>query len=240
MNDFIWLASFPKSGNTYTRFVFANIINLQVKAYSEINFYNLGKIMHEDGKDSLLETWHYQKILPKLIKTHRLPNEISWEAGTRSIYIIRDPRDTMLSYYHYLSNRLKNSLQGTFEELLEHKSWGVGALNSHYEKWIERTDMIVKYEDLMTEPFGVFRSILQYLEVVIDDSVLQKAIDLSDPVRLRRIEDKMSRPNHADNFVKSYRFVRNASVMQWKTQLSEDASAKVLELCSKTVKVYYE
>ncbi|MBU3019371.1 sulfotransferase domain-containing protein [Paraglaciecola agarilytica] len=240
MNNFIWIASYPKSGNTYTRFVFANLINIQAKEYSNVDFYNLGKIMPEDGKNKLDEHWKYNEILPKLVKTHRLYSEVEYGYENRSIYIVRDPRDVMLSYYHYVSNRLQNGFSGPFNEFINHDKWGVRPLNKHYESWLDHADAVIRYEDLMNNPYVTFSKIAKALKLTIDFHDLSKSIRLSCPKRLRNIEDRDSRPNHGLNFKESYRFVRNASVSQWKTQLSNAESEKVMHLCSNLVRKYYE
>src|SRR5580704_17421427 len=89
--DDIFLVSYPKSGNTWTRFLLGNVMNPDER----ITFANVERKVpdiHAQSKKELKKTPR-----PRLIKSH----ECFDPRYRRVIYIVRDPRDVALSAYHY-------------------------------------------------------------------------------------------------------------------------------------------
>lgn len=115
--DDIFLVSYPKSGNTWLRFVLAYLKN---GTSSTINFHELENIIPDVyvSKDIIDE-----QSSGRIIKTH----DIFFEGYPRVIYIHRDYRDALISYYHFvLAYKFFN---GSFSEfirsniVLRHGSW---------------------------------------------------------------------------------------------------------------------
>ncbi|KJR43921.1 Sulfotransferase [Candidatus Magnetoovum chiemensis] len=99
----ILLASFPKSGNTWLRFIFANIINLKDNNYDIIDFKNLDDMLPSDiFYSDHRKTWT-SKSLPCILKSHHRYRSLYGKFNT--IFLYRNPLDTMVSYYHYLQKR---------------------------------------------------------------------------------------------------------------------------------------
>ena len=89
--DDIFLVSYPKSGNTWTRFLIGNLMSPDER----ITFANVERKVpdiYAESKMTLKKT-----PSPRLIKSH----ECFDPRYRRVIYIVRDPRDVALSAYHY-------------------------------------------------------------------------------------------------------------------------------------------
>jgi hypothetical protein len=89
--DDVFLVSFPKSGNTWTRFLLGNLIFPDQPA----TFANIHRLIPDPTGTSKRDFERLPR--PRIIKSHdcfdpRFP---------RVIYIVRDPRDVVLSQYHY-------------------------------------------------------------------------------------------------------------------------------------------
>ncbi len=89
--DDTFLVSYPRSGNTWTRFLAANLLHPQEAA----TFANIERLV----PDAEAQSSRYMRRIPspRTIKSHsyfdpRYP---------RVIYIVRDPRDVALSYYDF-------------------------------------------------------------------------------------------------------------------------------------------
>ncbi len=90
-SDDIFLVSYPKSGNTWTRFLLGNLMNPD----EHITFANVERKVpdiYAESKMTLKKTPR-----PRIIKSH----ECFDPRYRRVIYIVRDPRDVALSAYHY-------------------------------------------------------------------------------------------------------------------------------------------
>src|SRR5262249_53341379 len=102
----VWIASYPRSGNTFLRIVLQNIF--QLPSYS---VYNVEGQNYKDPSAEALEkapflpcNWRklisnnaHSKTIP--IKTHDPPND-----DAPAIFIIRDGRAAIHSYYEYQKN----------------------------------------------------------------------------------------------------------------------------------------
>jgi len=89
--DDIFLVSYPKSGNTWTRFLLGNLMNPD----EGITFANVERKVPDIYAESKLTLKKTPR--PRVIKSH----ECFDPRYRRVIYIARDPRDVALSAYHY-------------------------------------------------------------------------------------------------------------------------------------------
>ena len=93
--DDTFLVSFPRSGNTWTRFLVCNLINPD----DPVNFAQLESRIPEiyDVTDRNLRAFPR----PRIIKSH----ECFDPRYKKIIYIVRDPRDVLISYYEFQLKR---------------------------------------------------------------------------------------------------------------------------------------
>src|SRR5258708_3122917 len=89
--DDTFIVSYPRSGNTWTRFLVANLLHPDEPA----NFANIERLV----PDSEAQSCRYFKSIsrPRLIKSHQYFDP----RYKKVIYIVRDPRDVALSYYDF-------------------------------------------------------------------------------------------------------------------------------------------
>lgn len=105
VKDDIFIVSYPKSGNTWVRFLLSNI-----KCSGEkINFDNI---------DSYIPDVYTSKALINKQKSNRIikTHHCFFEYYPKSIYIYRDYRDVLVSYYFY--EKALGNFSGTISEFL--------------------------------------------------------------------------------------------------------------------------
>ncbi len=105
------------------------------------------------------------------------------------IYILRDPRDVVIS----LSNFYKWEFDKTINFLLESKAslcgspkkgqralkQYLGTWGQHVKSWTEQNDLpvlVIRYEDLLVKSKHVFKNILDFIQLKVDSKILKKAI----------------------------------------------------------------
>ena len=107
-NKITWLVSYPRSGNTWLRFLIANLI----RPRKEADFPFVEKYV-PDGHQNSLSGILKDKTLkqPLCIKSHH-----RWfPYYEKCIYLYRDVRDVAISCYHYNFREFR----GTLDEWLE-------------------------------------------------------------------------------------------------------------------------
>jgi Sulfotransferase domain len=109
--------------------------------------------------------------------------------GASRFVVIRDLRDTLISLYfslkvshpsgHRLVDTTRETLQDLPEEkgllyLIENQLHRIAALQS---SWIGHDDLVVRYEDLITNPFATLEgALIEQLQLPVSAAALQRAI----------------------------------------------------------------
>lgn len=159
----VWLASYPRSGNTLLRTVYHQTMGV-LSASDEPGEERF--VAPDTAANAFAEPggWDvfYDKALqadrPCLIKTHRPPRD-----DQPAIYIVRDGRKALLSYLYF--HRSYSGAQAP--SLLELVLGGdfYGDWSEHYRTWMVRENtLLVRYEDL----------------VEVDGALLQKLAQMAD------------------------------------------------------------
>jgi glycosyltransferase involved in cell wall biosynthesis len=134
----IWLSSFPRSGNTF----FRNLL-FEVYGLDSSSFY-----------DNVGEPENYTDF--PFVKTHLLPQEvIPNDEDIKSVYLVRDGRDALVSmaYQQIQIYESKRPFREIFiEATLAAEGSYFGGWTNNVEEWLKRTDVLIRFEDLIVEP----------------------------------------------------------------------------------------
>jgi hypothetical protein len=152
----VWLASYPRSGNTFLRIVLRNVFGL-----TSTSLHPGESAVFDKFSDVSTIIGHYEEHGPdgspdhrteqpntglELVKTHDRPPD----AGP-AIYIVRDGRSAIVSYFHYL--RTFARFQTTIGDIIAGRLWP-GSWSAHYRVWkpSERANtLFLRYEELRDE-----------------------------------------------------------------------------------------
>ncbi len=161
----VWLASYPRSGNTLLRTIFKHCLNLF--SYADEPVYQKNSLRNNPelvGHIERTEPWEtfYEKARSVsdivLVKTHNLPRD-----NQPFIYIIRDGRSAVQSYrqFHLKYNKVDKSLVSI---ILGDDVYGDWA--THYYQWNLRPvkKLLLRFEDIV----NISRSQLEQLANFID------------------------------------------------------------------------
>jgi len=151
----VWLASYPRSGNTFLRTVLHSVYGLPTfSLYDEDPPPEMQRVLGCGGAIGDLPTAHAAPET-RYVKTHELPGEDQASA----MYIVRDGRDALVSYAHYIHRYDRGELDvgrevmlETLRALIERDEW-FGGWGHHVDSWLERPNtMVMKFEQLITAP----------------------------------------------------------------------------------------
>ena len=177
MSRVIWVASYPKSGNTWTRAMLATYVSGRaVASLDELeklvpditNLTRAGRLL-PDGQE------------PSVIKTHFLPDaELLREydcATARVLYVVRNPRDVIFSAARHLDiSELKYAEFAEF--FITHRGvpeWtrsGFGTWPQNVRAWTTASPgqlfssaqvLVLRYEDMRDDPAGSLRQMVGFL-----------------------------------------------------------------------------
>ena len=219
--DDTFLVSYPKSGNTWARFLLANLIY----RHEKISFANIERRIPDVYKDTQKELRRVPR--PRILKSH----EYFDPRYKKVIYIVRDPRDVVISYYHF---HLKKGIIPDGYPLDRYVTRFVAGDVDAYGSWRENVAswlatrygtgsfLLLRYEDMLEQTAGELDKMATFLGIDRSGEEISEAVSLSTADRMGELER-----NESDVWVntkksrKDIPFVRNATSGQWSSVLSE-------------------
>jgi len=222
--DDVYLVSFPKSGNTWVRFYLCNLINQMPQFHftdDPIDFKMLDRTMVELGRNNLIQQWHF-KGFPRIIKTHLAYSPLL--GNRKTILIIRDPKDVMVSFFKYETTKSDNFYRrfggNRFEDFIRHPKFGIESWCKHYLSWKAHADLIIKYEDIKLDDKAAFIKINNFLGIAVKPQIFETALELSRFDNIKKIEENRGAPI-TEKFGASFKFTRSGKTGQWKDFFSQ-------------------
>jgi estrone sulfotransferase len=208
--DDVFLVSYPKSGNTWLRFLIANLLKQQ----EEIDFHTIHNFIPEVGKqEEIIETLDR----PRIIKSHS-PYIREYP---KVIYLIRDGRDVYVSYYFHRIRQLSSGC--TFREFLKRRDHYPCTWGEHIASWLPSLAspdiLLVRYEDLIEDGLKQLERIASFLSLERTKDQLKLAIAKSGFDNMRRLELEKGR-RYKDQGPKV--FMRQGKKGDWKDYFGQD------------------
>ena len=267
----IWLASYPKSGNTWVRSFISSILftrdgDVDLSKLENISQFPLRSQFTnyiDDLQDvkKVYQNWsnvqNYMNLDNKIkfLKTHHVNCKIENFEFTDDnnslgvIYIVRDPRNVACSVKNHFSlenyDEVKNFL------FREHNWLGVitdkkikpldnkiptliSSWKTNYLSWKNKTKnyLLIKYENLLENPYLEFGKISKYLEnhlnVKFDEKKIKKAIETCSFKNLQQLEtDGKFKEQTVDKQNKSVKFFHLGPENDWKKILDKNISKEI-------------
>jgi len=207
----IFLVSYPRSGHSWLKFLIANCIKIKYEIGRDVNFFTVKEIIPEvKGLRQIRPAGPFGRTdLPRMIKSH-YPYNPHYH---RVILLVRDPRDVMISYYHFLKPLAKISENETLSQFIKNEHYGIKAWLNHTKSWTLtiKSGQIIKwflYENLFNDTQNQLGEIMSLIGIEMEETELQQAIELSSKENMRKSEQK-----HASTYITQIRkssFVRKA------------------------------
>jgi aryl sulfotransferase len=210
MTKIVWIASYPRSGNTWMRFLVGHLLQRRIRNSAELGF--IVPDIHR-----FVTGAHLLGPERSFVKTHwRWQGEFPLRENTAGvIYLIRNPISVMESAVNFALRsatattpeaaadgieRLARKLAAQFIEQFGLADWqraGFGNWEENAASWLE-TDLpfprlVVRFEDLRADSLSVLRRIADFAGIEAGPKRLETAVRRSSLERLSIIEENESR-----------------------------------------------
>jgi len=186
----VHIISFPKCGRTWLVLLVATVLQehygirtrkpLRLRGYAwrrrEIPY----MLQHHDGG-------------PEFLRPDELPVDKGFYAGKRVVFLVRDPRDVLVSTYFQKSRRNYN-FTGTLAEYVRHPVGGIETIVRFYNIWAANRDvprdfLLMTYEDLHRDTAGELRRLIEFLGIAgVDPATVDRAVEFCRFDNMRRLE----------------------------------------------------
>jgi hypothetical protein len=177
------VVSFPKSGRTWLRVM--------------IGFITCKKLGIDESKS--LESALLRSLCPsyplflhdginrgwsKLVE-----DEIASHENDRVLYLHRDIRDVMASYYFHRVHREKDYHRG-ISDFIRDDRWGVVPYLEFHSSWMKNNGeiMTVRYEDIQSDCENEIARIIEYFGIRVDSGIISDSVEFGSFKRMREME----------------------------------------------------
>lgn len=201
----IYHASVQKTGSQWIREIFSDpeiVRRTGLRIHPQLR-YEMGQFK---------KTFPRFTFIPGLYIPYPLYKEIKKPDRYKTIYVIRDPRDIVVSWYY--SMKYTHELMGTVSEhrrnlrqlneaegvtyCIEHLQWKFSFVRTW---WYNQTDPdvhLVKFEELISNPLAEWVKIFEHCEIEINIGTLQEVLSryTKDKMRKRDLKRQAGRLSH--------------------------------------------
>jgi len=206
MAKIVWIASYPKSGNTWLRFLLAGLLLRKIESSAQV------ARQIPDIHDGIAGAHLFGKQTT-LIKTHwKFWTGLPLREDTIGVlYLLRHPVDVLESNQNYALQRSGNlRREATPDEVAKlanriveeyiaaggyprFREFGIGSWEEHVRSWtfsgIAFPRLLVKYEDLQADPASTLEKICRFLQLKRSDEQIRQAATGASKEAMRRLED---------------------------------------------------
>ena len=264
---FVWLASYPKSGNTLVRsllssyffskdgkFNFELIKN--IKQFPKKSLFLKNEVNTKDEKEVIKNYLKVQETINiknsiQFLKTHSYLFNIennpftNLEYSLGAIYIVRDPRNVVLSSSNHNSQTHEKSTEDLIKgrELYDKEKEDIkvyaGTWAGNYNSWKSFKSankyLLVKYEDLIQNKDKIFYDILRFVHNLkkvdfnLDKKKFKNVLETTDFSRMQKLEsEKGFEESMIDKRTgKKVKFFNLGEGTNWKSSLDPILQSKI-------------
>ncbi len=207
--DDTFVVSYPKSGNTWVRFILSNLLsdqNITLKNIDEYvpDCYNFKSIINKT-------------LSKRFIKTH----DCHLSSFPKSIYIYRDYRDVLVSYYHYQVGL--GEFTGNLSSFIRQENSGFGSWTNHinyalaFKQKHPARILMLSYEDLLKNTSSNIDKIAQFCSILPlkSTSEIEQICSFDSLKENEAINGRTFDKNEIT-------FFRKGTIGQWRNELSEE------------------
>lgn len=213
-----YLACYPRSGSTWLRFLIYDALSREDAHFGTVNRHlpDVGRHRQAHG------------FLPgegRLIKTHE-PYRLVYKRG---VYLVRDPRDVVVSEYRYwkMTGYYDHGFATFVDDFTRGQTSGYGSWTAHVDSWLDGEAaiggrlLVVRFEDLRQDAEAVLRKAVEFLGRPVDAEQARQAVARNTLSRMAAKEEQ-AKERMLQRVSAQYRFVNRGSTDQGGDDLDAD------------------
>ena len=229
--DDVFIVGFPKSGNTWMQSLMAGVL------YGIDTEFMPDKLAQEIVPDVHGRKYYKRFGVINFFKTHHLPKP----NYKKVIYLVRDGRDAMVSYYHFNKNL---GVDVTLEGMVKYGK------NVYPAKWAEHVSswqknpynaviLTIRYEDLLNQPLIELNKICSFVNIERSEELLNKVIVGNEIDKMRkRVKDTGGLGNKMWEGDKGVKFFRKGKSGSYKSEMPLELISFFNEESSSALKLF--
>lgn len=225
--DDTFIISYPKSGSTWTRFLVANLAHPE----ETVTFANLDRVLPATAVASRRQLKKMSR--PRILKSHNYFDH----RYKRVVYVVRDPRDVVLSEYRF--NLKGRAIQDGYPiekfvtrfvngEIGDYGSWKENVASWVATRCGSSNFLLLRYEDMVADTAREVAKVAAFLGIHASPERIASVVEKSSADKMRAMEKKES-----ETWVvtkgrrKDIPFVGAATAGGWKSKLPQESIEEI-------------
>lgn len=223
----LYIASYPRSGTTWLQ-----MILYQLTTDGEMAFNHISEFIPFFERSLTIGQNLNSFKPPRLFKTHLRYGDLP-RGPHKYIYIARDGRDVLASYFHFYRSHMR--YKGTFEAFFEafiHGKVGYGSWFQHLAEWERHAQdsnvLFLRYEDLASDLPLCVRRIAAFCELSIPESRYEIICERCSFAYMKRYESKFDFMSEVlwERGFREGAFLRQGKMDSWWLEFTREQTAR--------------
>ena len=236
--DAVWpvccfIIEYPKCGRTWLRLMLGKAIALRFGFGDEVNLLEIEEMVRLHKDVPRIKITHEDTVPPK--KAPELERDKQCYKNKKVIFLVRDPRDIMVSQYFQMTKRQYEydwQYHSDISSFIRDERYGVDTLLHFMNIWYENKSvpsdfLLVRYEDMKTDTCKELERVIKFIGIEgVGREITCDAVNFADFDNMMRMERENSlnsgrlRPVDIDD-AESYK-VRKGKVGGYVDYLSDE------------------
>ncbi len=182
----VFLVSFPKSGRTWLRVLIGKILS---DRYGEDFTIELERLASENIP-FIHMTHDKAEVADRPLEVNK-----SKYRNKKVAFLVRDPRDVVVSYYFQCTKR-QDLFEGDISSFVRAPGFGIERIINFMNIWNESQHVpvdfvLLRYEDFHSNPVGELKSFIDFVGIDgVDEKLITQAVEYGSFQNMRRMEEK--------------------------------------------------
>ncbi len=262
VGNILWIASYPKSGNTWVRSFIHNYLankptdinTIHQQSIDEVKAFRYQNYLAKGQQTTDLDLEALCSIRPLVhadiaaaaqgtvfVQSHNFQGQYknyplhNWTVSSGAIYVVRNPLDVAVSLSHYFDYTIDQAIDYMADDMAgtpnepENVPQVITSWSLNVSSWSQEPSnnlLVLRYEDLLTNPKKFFRKVASLLGLKKDPKRLMAAIRASSFSNLKKQEQKSGFVEKHEN---AQSFFRQGTANQWKKHLNEAQIQRIVD-----------
>ena len=230
----VFLVGHPKSGYVWLAYMLAVVMERNFE--KNVTLANVSDFIPTIHAEDSKVAYYAQFPAPRIFRNE---NPVFPELYPRTIYLVRDPRAVLISYYHhFVHDRVKDdwSLQAFVDEMLtygciKHFEPYLIRWDRHVLNWLKRAKYqpvkIVRYEEMIDNRRKVLQEVIEFAGIKCTDKEIAQAVERGSFENMRKNEDIYGAESYFGSKGERGYFVRRGEVDGWKEEMAQDLAKRI-------------
>jgi len=241
----ILLYGYPKSGNTWLRFLIYNYLSLLLKPElnDTITFDELNSLQNNIMDRGT--TFNSKDGFPVFYRTHKIYKK-TYNLFDKKIFIHRNPLDTLISSYYFYKNREipflddNKELRTSFHDIDFYVLYKIDEWIEFYRVSLIHADLVINYSELKINAKNELKRLIYSLNWNYDEKLVEKSIRFSsfEKVKLMGESENQQYGNGPKDGSFTGEFTRSGIEGQFYNELKKDTIDLVMRKFSEFKNLY--